>query len=134
LAVAEALEIAARAVRQGLVAEITDADLAASGAVIAATNLLKPYCRILVGGLSVSPTSPLEHLRHVGLHGLCFDGAEGPTEHGPFNRWAETRIKTARQVAKSVVIHGLANGALAALAGLAGASHASIGFSKPVFV
>lgn len=133
LAVVEALEIAARAVRQGLVAELTDVDLAASGAVLAATNLLKPYCRVLTGGLSTPPISPLEHLRHVGLHGLSFDGSGGPVGHGPFKRWAEARIRTAKLVARSVVIHGLPDASHAALAGLVGASHASLGSKKPVF-
>lgn len=133
LAMAEALEIAARAVHRGLVAELIDVDLAASGAVLAATNLLKPYCRILVGGLSVPPTSTLEHLRHAGLQGLTFDGAEAPAVHGAFKRWADARVCCAKRVVRSVVIHGLPDARHAALAGLAGASHASLGSRSPVF-
>jgi hypothetical protein len=127
MAVGAALEVAAGAVREGLIAEITDVDLAASGAVLAATTLLKPYCRVLVGGLSAPPVSAPAHLSQTGLHGLAFDGGEGPAALMPFKRWAQTRISTARKVAKSVVVYGLPTPSHAALAGLAGATHTSLG-------
>lgn len=117
---------ASAGVEKGIVCEICDIDGVPSSALAAVISLVKPFCMILVGKLREAPVRAPDDLRNVGLHGIAFESGAHPLDHGEFLRWAEKSVSLARLVTRSVIIHGLPDPAYLALAGLAGASHASL--------
>ncbi len=113
-------------VEKGVVCEICDIEGVPGSALAGVTVLIKPFCLIVVGKLRDAPTRTPEDLRDVRLQGVAFEAGHHPTEHSDFMHWAERTITSARRVTRSVVIHGLSKPEYLALAGLAGASHASL--------
>lgn len=113
-------------VEKGIVCEICDIDGVPGSALAAVIGLVKPFCMILLGKLREAPVRAPDDLRNVGLQGIAFESGVHPLDHGEFFQWAEKSVALARRVTRSVIIHGLPDPAYLALAGLAGASHASL--------
>ncbi|HZV85615.1 MAG TPA: hypothetical protein VFF48_11575 [Brevundimonas sp.] len=113
-------------VEKGLVGEICDIEGVPGSALAAVTVLIKPFCLIVVAKLRAPPSRTPEHLRDVRLQGVAFEAGQHPLDHREFVAWADRAVANARKVTRSVIIHGLASPEYLALAGLAGASHASL--------
>ncbi len=118
---------ATRGVEKGLICEINDIEGVPGSALAAAAVLIKPFCVIVVGKLREAPGRSPEDLRGVRLQGVAFEAGMHPLDHGEFTAWAERAVVNARRVTRSVIIHGLSGPEFLGLAGLAGASHASLG-------
>lgn len=118
-------------VERGLVCEICDIEGVPGSALASVTVLIKPFCMIVVGKLHEAPGRTPEDLRDVRLQGVAFEAGPHPMEHREFMTWAERAVANARRVTRSVIIHGLQGPEYLALAGLAGASHASLS-ARPV--
>ena len=114
-------------VEKGLVCEICDIEGVPGSALAAVAVLIKPFCLIVVGKLREAPARTPEDLRGVRLQGVAFEAGQHPLDHQEFMTWAERAVANAKRVARSVIIHGLSGTEYLALAGLAGASHASLG-------
>lgn len=113
-------------VEKGIVCEICDIEGVPGSALAAVTVLIKPFCMILLGKLREAPLRTLDDLRDVRLQGIAFESGNHPLDHGEFVRWAGKSVAIAHRVTRSVIIHGLPDPTYLALAGLAGASHASL--------
>ncbi|MGZ9113459.1 MAG: hypothetical protein ACXW3K_02455 [Brevundimonas sp.] len=118
---------ATRGVEKGLICEINDIEGVPGSALAAVTVLIKPFCVIVVGKLLEAPGRTPEDLRGVRLQGVAFEAGQHPLEPGEFSVWAERAVSNARRVTRSVIIHGLSGPEYLGLAGLAGATHASLG-------
>jgi hypothetical protein len=114
-------------VEKGLVCEICDIEGVPGSALAAVAVLIKPFCLIVVGKLREPPGRTPEYLRDVRLQGVAFEAGPHPLDHQEFIAWAERTVANAKRVTRSVIIHGLSGPEYLALAGLAGASHASLG-------
>ncbi|KQY96376.1 hypothetical protein ASD25_00340 [Brevundimonas sp. Root1423] len=119
---------ATQGVEKGLVCEISDIEGVPGSVLGAVTGLIKPFCLIVVGKLREPPgrRSP-DDLRGVRLQGLAFESGAHPLDAAEFSAWAERAVANAKGVTRSVIIHGLAGPEYLGLAGMAGASHASLG-------
>ncbi|HVL41208.1 MAG TPA: hypothetical protein VM348_03555, partial [Brevundimonas sp.] len=109
------------------VCEITNIEGVPGSALAAVTVLIKPFCLIVVGKLREPPGRTPEDLRGVRLQGVAFEAGQHPLEPAEFSIWAERAVANARRVTRSVIIHGLSGPEYLGLAGLAGATHASLG-------
>lgn len=118
---------ATKGVEKGLVCEISDIEGVPGSALAAVAVLIKPFCLIVVGKLAEAPGRTPEDLRGVRLQGVAFESGPHPLEVSEFSAWAERTVANARRVTRSVIIHGLAGPEYLGLAGMAGASHASLG-------
>ncbi|MDO9587929.1 MAG: hypothetical protein Q7J13_08325 [Brevundimonas sp.] len=117
---------ATQGVEKGLICEINDIEGVPGSALAAVTVLIKPFCVIVVGKLREAPGRSPEDLRGVRLQGVAFEAGQHPLEPADFSLWAERAVAHARRVTRSVVIHGLSGPEYLGLAGLAGATHASL--------
>ncbi len=113
-------------VKTGIICEVCDIEGVPQGALLAATSLIKPFCVLLVGRLNGSPDRGLRNLRSAGLQAISFDAPGGVLGDAEFQGWARAAIKTARAVAKPVLIYRLGSLRHAGMVGLLGASHASL--------
>ncbi len=118
---------ATQGVEKGLVCEISDIEGVPGSALAAVAVLIKPFCLIVVGKLGEAPRGTPEDLRGVRLQGVAFESGPHPLDAAEFSAWAERTVANARRVTRSVIIHGLAGPEYLGLAGMAGASHASLG-------
>lgn len=117
---------ATQGVEKGLICEINDIEGVPGSALAAVTVLIKPFCVIVVGKLREPPERAPEDLRGVRLQGVAFEAGQHPLERAEFSIWAERAVAHARRVTRSVIIHGLCGPEYLGLAGLAGATHASL--------
>ncbi|MGZ9100309.1 MAG: hypothetical protein ACXW3O_11445 [Brevundimonas sp.] len=113
-------------VEKGLVCEICDIEGVPGSALAAVTVLIKPFSLLVVGKLREAPARTPEHLRDVRLQGIAFEAGQHPLDQQEFIAWAERAVANAKRLTRSVIIHGLSGPEYLALAGLAGASHASL--------
>lgn len=118
---------ATQGVDRGLVCEISDIEGVPGSALAAVTVMIKPFCLIVVGKLREAPGRTPDDLRGVRLQGVAFEAGLHPLERAEFTAWAEQAVANARGVTRSVIIHGLAGPEYLGLAGLAGATHGSLG-------
>lgn len=118
---------ATQGVEKGLVCEISDIEGVPGSALAAVAVLIKPFCLIVVGKLGEAPGRTPEDLRGVRLQGVAFESGAHPLDAAEFSVWAERTVANAKRVTRSVIIHGLAGPEYLGLAGMAGASHASLG-------
>ena len=123
-------KVATHGVEKGLVCEISDIEGVPGSALAAVAVLIKPFCLIVIGKLREAPGRPPDDLREVRLQGLAFESGPHPLEAGEFSAWAERAVAHARRVTRSVIIHGLSGPEYLGLAGMAGASHASLGVRR----
>ncbi len=117
---------ATEGVEKGLVCEITNIEGVPGSALAAVTVLIKPFCLIVVGKLREAPGRIPEDLRGVRLQGVAFEAGPHPLEATEFSIWAERAVANARRITRSVIVHGLSGPEYLGLAGLAGATHASL--------
>ncbi|MBV9511461.1 MAG: hypothetical protein JO303_14395 [Caulobacteraceae bacterium] len=113
-------------VKTGVICEVGDIEGVPQTALLAAVSLIKPYCLFLIGRLAAAPERHRAELCDVGLQAISFEAPEGSVSDAEFSRWARSAIGFAKQIAKSAIIYRLNSPRHAAMAGLLGASHASI--------
>ena len=117
---------ATEGVEKGLVCEISNIEGVPGSALAAVAVMIKPFCLIVVGKLREPPGRALEDLRGVRLQGVAFEAGAHPLERAEFTAWADQAVANARRITRSVIIHGLSGPEYLGLAGLAGATHASL--------
>ncbi|HEY3697031.1 hypothetical protein [Phenylobacterium sp.] len=122
-----ALKTAGGMVKRGVICEISDIEGVPQGALLSAASLIRPFSLFVVGRLNVAPptSSTLAQLKGAGLQALSVECPHRQSE-ADFMDWAKATIDTAKQVAKSVLIYQASSSRDAGLAGLLGATHASV--------
>jgi hypothetical protein len=122
-----ALKTAGGMVKRGVICEISDIEGVPQGALLSAASLIRPFSLFVVGRLNVAPptSSTVAQLKGAGLQALSVECPARQTE-GEFMDWAKVTIDTAKQVAKSVLVYQASSSRDAGLAGLLGATHASV--------
>lgn len=119
------LKRAGALVKLGIICEVLDVEGVPPGVLLAATSLVRPFSRLVVGRLETTTEPAIGRLAGAGLHGLSF---EGPPDLGDpaFLAWATTAVAAARRVAKSVLVFSAGSTARASLLASLGASHVSL--------
>lgn len=114
-------------VKQGVICEISDIEGVPQGALLSAASLIRPFSLFVVGRLNVAPptSSTLAQLKGAGLQALSVECPPRQSET-EFMDWAKATIDAAKQVSKSVLVYQAGSSRDAGLAGLLGATHASV--------
>lgn len=112
-------------VQRGVICEVCDIEGVPQVALLEAVSLIRPYSIFVVGRLSATPPQAIGSLKGAGLQALS---CECPPHMGEaeFMGWAKATLDTAKQVAKSFLMYRIASARAAGLAGLLGATHASV--------
>jgi hypothetical protein len=121
------LKEASALVKQGIICEMCDIEGVPHGAMFSAVSLIRPFALFIVGRLDTTPplSATLAQLKGVGLQALSLLSPPNQSE-ADFTVWAKSTIDTAKRVTKSVLIYRVDSARTAGLAGLLGASHASV--------
>jgi hypothetical protein len=127
----EFLRQASAFVSKGLICEITDVEGVPPSALSDAVALVKPFSFVVVGRLDAPDAGGAAPMKHVGLTGLGLDCAGAPDDQAAFADWAVRRVELMLKSAKAALLHGLPDMRLAAVAALAGATHASLRSREP---
>lgn len=117
---------AAAFVRAAVICEIDNIGGVPQAALLAATSLVRPHCKFVVGRLEAEPVGAISNLRDAGLSAISFHAPQGLVGDAEFHGWSMGAIRKAKRIAKSVMIHRLASARHLAIAALMGASHASL--------
>jgi hypothetical protein len=130
---ATAFKEAQTRVRQGVICEAVDIEGVPPGALLAAISMIKPFCLFVVGHVHDPSDKALRELGGSHLQGISFDCPAGLDDDADFLDWARTAIGGAKRITKSVLVYRLSSPRRAAMAGVLGASHASLNLvSTPV--
>lgn len=127
----EFLRQAAGFVSKGLICEITDVEGVPPSALSDAVALVKPFSFVVVGRLDAPDAGGAAPMKHVGLTGLALDCATAPDDQAAFADWAVRRVESMLKSTKAALLHGVPDMRLAAVAALAGATHASLRARAP---
>ena len=129
---AEFFHAAQESVQRGLICEICDIEGAPPSGLLAATAMMRPHCRFIVGRLNVAPTGGLAYLEGVGLQGISIEcPAHGIDNEEHFAALARAVTAAAKPVVRAVMLYGVAGPRQAAIASLFGATHASFALASP---
>ena len=118
-------------VQQGLICEVCDLDGVPPSALLAATSLIRPFCRFVVANLDEVPTQPLTVLKDTGLQGVSIARPPAVQSDAAFAAFAKAVMNASRPVAKTVMFYGLAGARHAAIAESVGATHGSFSATQP---
>jgi hypothetical protein len=121
----EPLKEASSLVRLGVVCEILDIQGVPPGALLSVTTLVRPFSLLTAGRLTGTSAAGMERMRGAGLQALSFECPQGLGD-AEFLGWATTTIATAKKIAKSVLIYGVASPQRAATLASLGATHVSL--------
>ena len=116
---------AAEFVRAAVICEIDGIEGVPQAALLAAASLVRPHCKFVVGRLEAEPIG-LSNLRDAGLNAVSLEAPQGAVGEAEFHGWSMRAIRTAKRIAKSVMIYRLASPRHLGIAALMGASHASL--------
>lgn len=122
----EVFERARSRVRVGLMCEVCDIEGVPPGALLAATSLVRPFCRFVVGRLNEMPTRAIGALRDAGLQGLSYDWPGAAAGEAEFMGEVRSLVAMTRSVAKALFLYELPSSRSAAIASLLGATHATM--------
>jgi len=122
---AKQLRKAGGLVRLGVICEIGDIDGVPPSALLAATSLVRPFALLVAGRLMNTKPAAISRLEGAGLQAISFECSPGMGE-AEFIGWATSTIKSAKRVAKSVMVYGARSPKQAATLASLGASHVSL--------
>jgi hypothetical protein len=119
-----ALREAAHGAAHRLICEIRNIEGVPPSMLLDAAAAVRPFCYAVIGRLDAPPDRRVRGISGCGLNGLSFDAHAA--DHEPLLTEVIAGIAAAKRVARSVILHGLANPDQLAAAGRAGATHASL--------
>ncbi|MBS0296794.1 MAG: hypothetical protein JSR45_10810 [Proteobacteria bacterium] len=119
-----ALREASHGAAHRLICEIRNIEGVPPSMLLDAAVAVRPYCYAVIGRLDAPPDRRVRGISGCGLNGLSFDAHAA--DHEPLLTEVIAGIAAAKRVARSVILHGLANPDQLAAAGRAGATHASL--------
>ncbi len=123
---ATAFSKAREKVMAGVICEVCDIEDVPQGPLLSAVSLIKPWSVLVIGNLPEDPARATPVMRDAGIQAIsvnCPANLDGDAE---FLGWARDAIKAATRVSKTVMVYGCTPRRLG-MAGLMGATHASVG-------
>lgn len=123
---ATAFSMARDRVVAGVICEVCDIEDVPQGPLLSAVSLIKPWSVFVIGHLKDDIPRAMPIMRDAGIQAISVDcppQIEGDTE---FLGWAREALRSANRVSKTVMIYGCTPMRMA-MAGLMGATHASVG-------
>jgi hypothetical protein len=111
-------------VERGVICEIGDIEGAPPAALLDAVSLIRPFSLFIIGKLANPTYQVVAGLKDAGLQGLAIE-RRSDDERG-FAEWAEEAVRAARTVVRSVLVWRAGAANEAAMAGVMGATHASV--------
>jgi len=129
---AEFFRAAQENVQRGLICEVCDVEGVPPGALLAATSLMRPFCRYVVAKLGAAPTGVLSNLDGAGVQGVSTECPPSLPSDQAFDDFVKGLVAAAKPFVRAVMLYGVAGPRQAAIAGLHGATHASFAPRAPV--
>jgi hypothetical protein len=111
-------------VRLGVICEICDIDGVPPSALLAATSLVRPFTLLVAGRVMNTAPGAISRLEGSGLQAISFECPAGLGE-AEFIGWATGAIRSAKRLAKSVMIYRASSPKQAGTLASLGASHVS---------
>jgi len=128
---AEFFRAAEENVQRGLICEVCDVEGVPPGALLAATSLMRPFCRYIIAALSTVPTGPLSNLEGGGVQGVSIECPPNLPSDDAFDDFVKAMVAAARPFVRATMLYGVAGPRQAAIASLHGATHASFAARPP---
>jgi len=122
---AEFFRAAQESVQRGLICEVCDVEGVPPGALLAATSLMRPFCRYIIARLAAAPAGLLTNLDGVGIQGVSIERPPSLTSDPAFDHFVKAVVAAAKPFVRAVMLYGVAGPRQSAIAGLRGATHAS---------
>jgi hypothetical protein len=123
---AQAFARARQAVLRGVLCEVCDIEGVPQVALLSAVSLIRPWSLFVIGHLSDAMPRAESGMKEAGLQALSFTCPRNLDGDAEFLGWAREAIRSAHKVTRSTMIYGCSPKRIA-LAGLMGATHASVG-------
>jgi len=123
---ATAFNQARQKVLAGVICEVCDIEDVPQGPLLSAVSLIRPWSVFVIGHLFDETPRAASYMRDAGIQAVsmtCPTHIDGDAE---FLGWAKDAIRAANRVSRSAMVYGCTPKRIA-LAGLMGASHASVG-------
>jgi hypothetical protein len=118
-------------VQRGLICEVCDVEGVPPGALLAATSLMRPFCRYIIARLSAVPAGALSNLEGAGIQGVSIECPPGLSSDQVFDDLVKAMVAAARPFVRAVMLYGVSGPRQAAIAALHGATHASFAVRAP---
>lgn len=114
------------AVAAGVICEIYDIEGIGEGPLAAATALVKPWSLFVVGHLAEETPRATAAMKAAGVQVLSFTAPRAMESDAEFISWLSPALRSARRVGRSVMVYGCHTQRRMAVAGVLGATHASL--------
>jgi hypothetical protein len=121
----EPLREAGRLVKCGVICEICDVEGVPSGALLSAVSLIKPFALLVEGRLTTAASPLVSRLKGTGLRALSIE-CPASLDDGEFADWAGRTIRSAKRVARSVMVYCVGSERRAGELAAMGATHVSL--------
>ena len=112
-------------VQRGIICEISDIAGVPQGSLLSAVSLIRPFALFVIGSVELMTPSDIARLKGAGFQALA-NRVPAEIAEPEFDTWAQTSIRAARQVTRTVLIYGAKTSRNAGMAALLGATHASL--------
>lgn len=117
---------ARHAVSAGVISEIYDIEGISQAALASATALVKPWSLFVVGYLAEENPRATAQMKAAGIQVLSFTKPRAMDSDAEFIGWLSPALRSAHRVGRSVMVYGCQSQRRMALAGVVGATHASL--------
>jgi hypothetical protein len=117
---------ARKAVVKGILCEVCDIEGVPQVALLSAISLIRPWSLFVIGHLSSDTPQGSVGMKEAGLQAVSFTCPANISGDAEFLGWLREATRSARKAAKTQMVYGC-NPRRLALAGLMGATHASVG-------
>jgi hypothetical protein len=114
-------------VERGVICEVGALDGVPEGVTLSVVSLIRPYCLFVVAHIDgrLPGSATLSQLKRSGVQAFSVECPQGLSDTASV-QWMKATIETTRRVVRSTLLYDLASPRHAALAGLCGATHASV--------
>lgn len=126
---AQAFARARQAVLKGVLCEVCRIEGVPQVALLSAVSLIRPWSLFVIGNLAGPIPKAFPGMKEAGIQAVSFTAPEGLTDDGAFMMWLGESLKSTQKACKAAMVYGCSPRQLA-LAGLLGASHASVGAAE----
>jgi hypothetical protein len=117
---------ARHAVSAGVICEIYDIEGISQSALAVAVALVKPWSLFVTGHLTEEHPRATAAMKAAGIQVLSFTAPRAMESDAEFIGWLSPALRGARKVGRSVMVYGCHSQRRMALAGVLGATHASL--------
>jgi len=123
---ADAFAEARQAVLKGVICEIEDVEDIPRVALTAAIATIRPWSLLVMGGLHGSPPRVTADLKDAGFQALSIEAMAHASGDAEFAGWLRDSLRQTSRATKATLVHGCSTMRRVGMAGLMGATHASL--------